>query len=445
MKITFIKPHLVDDRSSDAMEPLVFAILAGLTPPDVELTLFDERVEDIPEKHETDLVAMTVETYTAKRAYQIASNFRHRGIPVIMGGYHPSFLPDESLNYADSVVIGDAESIWGEIISDAGSGRLQRVYKGSNQSSLNGLIFDRNIFEDKRYTPITPVQFGRGCRFACDFCSIHAFYGSQLRQRSILDVIREIDELDRRFFFFIDDNIFINPTKTEALFRALIPLNIRWTCQVSIDIANHTGLLDLMARSGCIAAVIGFESLNVENLKQMKKKWIFKHSDYETAIQKFRDRGIMIYGTFVFGYDQDTAESFDITVDFALKSKFCLANFNPLTPTPGAKLYDNLRRENRLIFDHWWLDPDYRYGMATFHPRNMTSNELTEGCFRARKKFNQYSSILKRAIDFRTNCRTPSHLGAYLVSNLISRREIFKKQGFQLGSSEPLKPIPEGA
>jgi len=444
MKITFIRPHLMDARSSDAMEPLVFAILAGLTPPNIELTLIDERVEDIPEKHETDLVVMTVETYTARRAYQIASIFRKRGIPVIMGGYHPSFLPKETLIYADSVVIGDAENVWGNIVSDARMGQLQHIYKGSKHSSLQELTFDRRIFKGKHYSPMTPVQYGRGCRFACDFCSIHAFYGSHLIQRSVGDVVKEIEELERRFYFFIDDNIFINPAISETFFRALIPLNIRWTCQVSLDIVNHTHLLDLMARSGCIAAILGFESLNEENLKQMKKKWILKHSDYDTAVQKFRDRGIMIYGTFVFGYDQDTVDSFDITADFALRSKFCLANFNPLTPTPGSKLYDKLKGENRLIYDRWWLDPDYRYGAAAFHPRSITADELTEGCFRARKRFNQYSSILKRAIDFSANCHTPIHLGAFLVSNLISRREIYRKQGFPLGSREPLEPIPEG-
>jgi len=443
MKVTFIRPHLVDGRSSDAMEPLVFALLAGLTPPGIDLALFDERVEEIPAEHETDLVAMTVETYTARRAYQIANTFRRRGIPVVMGGYHPSFLPEEALAHADSVVTGDAEDVWGQILSNARWGKLQRIYRGSKQTSLQGLVFDRSIFRGKRYNPITPVQFGRGCRFACDFCSIYAFYGAQLRQRPTREVVKEIEELQRRFFFLVDDNLFIDPAKTEELLRALIPLKIHWTCQVSLDIADHPGLLDLMARSGCIAAVIGFETLNPENLRQMKKKWNLQHNDYATAIHKFQDRGIMIYGTFVFGYDQDTTESFDITVDFALRSKFCLANFNPLTPTPGAPLFEKLRRENRLIYDRWWLDPDYRYGSATFHPKSMTADELTEGCFRARRQFNQYSSILKRAVDFKTNCHTPIHLGAYLVSNLISRREIYRKQGFRLGGSEALEPIPE--
>jgi radical SAM superfamily enzyme YgiQ (UPF0313 family) len=443
MKITFIRPHLTDARSADAMEPLVFAILAGLSPPEVELDFLDERLEPIPDDHDTDLVALTVETYTARRAYQIATRFRQRGIPVVMGGYHPSFLPEEALAYADAVVIGDAERVWGRLVQDAQRGKLQRVYRHSKLPSLEGLKLDRSIFKGKHYKPLVPVQFGRGCRYACDFCSIHAFYGSQTRQRPVAQVVDEIEALDRRYIAFIDDNLFVDILKVEELFQALIPLNIRWACQVSIDIAQNARLLDLMAKSGCIAVIVGFESLNQDNLKQMKKKWNLEHSDYATAIRKFQDRGMMVYGTFVFGYDQDTVDSFDVTVEFALRLKFCLANFNPLTPTPGARLYDRLRAEGRLIYDRWWLDPNYRYGQATFHPRGMTADQLTEGCFRARRQFNRYSSMFKRAFSPMTNCRTVYHLVVFVASNLISRKEIFSKQGHRLGRDAPVGPIPE--
>jgi len=444
MRITFIRPNLWGERSSDAMQPLVFAILAALTQSEHQISFYDENLESDIFDYETDLVAMTVETYTARRAYQIATKYRQRGIPVIMGGFHPSFLPNEALAFADSVVIGDAETVWKKVLSDARNDNLQRVYRGSNNFSLEGLVFDRSIFQGKRYSPIMPIQYGRGCRFACDFCSINAFYGNHQRQRPIPDIIKEIGELDSKLFLFIDDNLFNDLTETKKLLRALIPLNIRWACQVSIDIANHTQILDLMARSGCIAVLIGFESLNADNLKQMKKKWNLKDSDYLTAIKKFQDRGIMIYGSFIFGYDHDTVDSFDITVEFAIRSKFCLSNFNTLTPTPGAKLYEKLKREKRLIYDRWWLDPDFRYGMATFHPKNMTADELTEGCFQSRKKFNKYSSILLRASDFKTNCQSPFHLGAYLLANFIFRKEIFKKQGIQLGSNEPLRSVLDG-
>jgi radical SAM superfamily enzyme YgiQ (UPF0313 family) len=435
MKIIFIRPNMFDMRSTDAMQPLVFSILAGLTPSDIEIVFYDERLEPIPFDEDTDLVAMTVETYTARRAYEISSRYRERGIPIVMGGYHPTFLPQEALQYADAVVIGDAEGVWKQIVKDVHKGTLQKIYQLKKPSELNNLKYDRSIFGGKKYVNINPVQYSRGCRFACDFCSIHAFYGSNLRQRPVQDVVEEIRTLDSRHIFIVDDNIFIDIPKAEELFRALIPLNIRWSCQVSIDVANNPGLLKLMEKSGCTVAIIGFESLDERNLIQMKKKWNIKHGKYASAIKKFQDHGIMIYGTFIIGYDYDDKDTFDRNIDFALSSNFCLANFNPLTPTPGARLYDRLLSENRLIYKHWWIDPQYRYGQATFHPKKMSTEELTEGCFHARCKFNKYSSILKRAFAPKTNCRDLNRFGIYLASNLISRREIFKKQGILLGKN----------
>jgi radical SAM superfamily enzyme YgiQ (UPF0313 family) len=173
----------------------------------------------------------------------------------------------------------------------------------------------------------------------------------------------------------------------------------------------------------------------------MRKQWNLRHSDYPTAVRKFEDRGIMIYGSFLFGYDHDTVDSFERSVEFALRSKFYLANFNPLTPMPGAKLNDRLRTEGRLIHDRWWLAADYRYGQATFHPRGMTADELTEGCFRARREFNRYSSIFHRAWNLHTNCRDPYRLGIFVASNLVSRREILRKQGQPLGGEGMLEPL----
>lgn len=441
MKITFIRPNLIAQRSADALQPLVFALLAGLTPSDIELTLLDERLETIPPVITTDLLALTVETYTARRAYQIATHFRRQGIPIVMGGYHPTFLPDEALQYADAVVIGDAEEIWPRLVRDAQAGRLQRLYRQQERIAepLTGLQFDRTIFNDKHYTPLRPVQAGRGCRFACDFCSIHAFYGPHLWRRPINEVVAEIEALAHKFIVLIDDNIFADTAQAAALFQALIPLNIRWAGQVSIDIAFNDHLLALMAQSGCVAAVIGFESLDERNLIQMKKRWNLQHGDYITAIQKFYDYGIMIYGTFVFGYDHDTVDTFDIALEFAVRAKLALANFNPLTPTPGSSLYQRLQTEGRLIYECWWLDPAFRYGQATFHPRGMTAAELTAGCFRARREFNRYSSILQRAINLQSNCRTLYHLGIYLTANFISRQEIYHKQGQRLGDYRSLK------
>ncbi|UCG72866.1 MAG: B12-binding domain-containing radical SAM protein [Chromatiales bacterium] len=434
MKITFVRPNFYPARSYDAMEPLCFAILKSLTPPDIETVLYDERLESLPVDEPTDLVAMTVETYTARRAYQVASQYRQHGIPVVMGGYHPTFMPDEASMFADAVVLGDAEGVWEQVVRDARAGRLRPRYGPYFQPTLEGLKPDRSIFAGKRYSPLALVQYGRGCRFNCEFCSIHAFYGTNLRQRPVRDVVAEIERQNKRHVFLVDDNIFVDVDRAKELFTALIPLNIRWSCQVSIDIARYPEIVELMAKSGCLSVLVGFESLDPANLQQMRKGWNSKWIDYPTAIRRFRDAGIMIYGTFVFGYDQDGPDAFEPAVEFSIEHKFLLANFNPLTPTPKADLYERLKREGRLIYDKWWLDSRFRYGEATFHPRGMTAQELTKGCYRARTAFNTASSIVRRLLDPHANLRTPYRAGIYLLSNLVSRHEIHAKQGRQLGA-----------
>jgi len=439
MRVTFIRPNLYDDRSSDAMEPLCFAILKALTPADVETAFYDERLEPIPVEEKTDLVAMTVETYTARRAYQIAAQYRERGIPVVIGGYHPTFLPDEGLEHADAVVKGDAEGIWGRILEDAQNGGLQHIYESDDFPNLAGVIPDRSIFDGKRYAPMGLVQYSRGCKFNCSFCSIRAFYGNNLRQRPVEDVVEDIRRSGKRHIFIVDDNIFVDVPKARELFEALIPLNIKWSCQVSIDVARDRDLVQLMAKSGCISALVGFESLDPDSLKEIKKGWNVKWQSYDEAIAVFQSAGIMIYGTFVFGCDHDSVEDFDAAVEFAIRHRFILANFNPLTPTPGAELFNRMRREGRLLHERWWLDPDFKYGDATMQPRGMSADELTAGCFDARQKFNTMSSILRRMIDRRTNLRSPFRAGVYLLANLVSRREIYRKQQRELGQSQSLK------
>jgi len=189
-KITFIRPNMTDKRSSDAMEPLAFAILSALTPGNPELSLYDERVEVIPLSLETDLVAMTVETFTAMRAYQLAAEFRRRGVPVVMGGSHPTLMPDEAGKHCDSIVIGDAEGLWERVVKDAARGCLKPVYRKIPRNVRLDVRPDRSVFSGKHYVPVSLVQFGRGCRFTCDFCSIHAFYGGQTMQRPVEEVVR---------------------------------------------------------------------------------------------------------------------------------------------------------------------------------------------------------------------------------------------------------------
>ncbi|MFZ1754568.1 MAG: radical SAM protein [Caldilineaceae bacterium] len=441
MKITFIRPNMLPVRGRDAMEPLVFAILAGLTPRDVETVLHDDRLEPILFDEPTDLVALTVETYTARRAYQIATEYRKRGVPVVMGGYHPTFLPEEARQFADAVVVGDADALWPQVVRDAQRGQLQRLYRDAGFPPLDNLRPDRSIFRGKHYAPAALVQYGRGCRFACEFCSIHAFYGKDLRQRPVENVVAEIESTGKKHIFLVDDNIFVDVPRAKELFTALIPLKIRWSCQISVDVAQDRELMGLLEKSGCTTAVVGFESLNENSLRQMKKHWNLKHNDYATSVQIFQDHGIMLYGSFVFGYDDDTPDSFDRTLEFAQASKFYTANFNPLTPMPGAALYDRLAQEGRLLYDRWWLDPNFRYGDAVFRPKGMSAAELTAGCYRIRKAFHSLRSIASRGLETRTNCRDPYRLGLHLASNFVSRWMIDRKQGLALGESESSESI----
>lgn len=438
MKITFIRPHLSSYRAADALEPLVFGLLAKLTPPDVELALYDDRLEPIPYDEPTDLVALTVETFTAKRAYQIAAQYRKRGVPVVMGGYHPTLVPEEASQYADAIAIGDAEVIWPSIVADARGGRLRRFYKSPPDLALEGISPKRSLFASKGYAGLRVVQFGRGCRFACDFCAIQAFYGRSMPRRCLDEVLAELDELRGQYVLFADDNLFNDKQQAEELFRRLKPYNIHWACQTSLDIVQSPGLLDLMAESGCVGVLIGFETLNESSLVQMKKKWNTQQGGYADSLAKIYARGIMVFGSFMFGYDYDTPDVFERTLEFAMRSKLALAQFNTVTPFPGTPLYERLKKENRLLFDPWWLHDDYRYGDTIFRPKHMAPEQLRDETVRLRHKFNTYNSIVRRMLAPKMNAHSIYNLFAFLVINLVSRKEIRNKLGIPLGDGSSL-------
>lgn len=414
-------------RSSDAMHPLAFAVLAGQTPSDVKLEFFDERIEEIPEQLHTDLVAISVHTFTARRAYEIADRFRAQNIPVVLGGYHPTFLPDEAMQHADSVVVGHAEGIWGQVIEDARAGCLVKVYRQEKPVGLKRVSYDRCIFKDKHYSSFVPVEFNRGCKYSCEFCSVAAFNRNRHISRPVDEVVREIKELNAKTVVIIDDNLYADEKKAKALFQALIPLKTRWGGQVSIDIADNDEMLQLMAKSGCLAVSIGFESLNPDNLKKMNKSFNTIRNDYAAAIKKIYAHGIMIQAFFLFGYEYDTADTFARTIEFARQNKFFLAGFNTLTPQPGTRLYQRYKKQDRLLEESWWLNEKYKYGEVMFRPENMSPDQLKEGCIQARKKFYTYSQIINRALNHRTTLCNLKNLGVHFAANIIARREILQK------------------
>ncbi len=438
MKITFIYPAIGNKEGRtftpfSKMEPLMFAVLAGKTPEDIEVKFHDDRLEPIPYDESTDLVAITVETYTAKRSYEIAFNYRKRGVTVIMGGCHPTLIPEEVLEHADSVIVGEAEGLWSNILDDAKRKRLKRVYKMERPARLTGIKPKTNIFDNKLYLPVSLVYFGRGCKYSCEFCAVNACCKQRVNHRPVQDVIAEIESRKNRIIFFVDDNIAIDINKAKALFKGLIPLKIHWVGKISINFANDDELLRLMSRSGCVGVLIGFESLNMKNLTQIKKECNTEVNSYTENIRRIKHHGIMIWGSFLLGCDADNIDSFSYAVDFAIRNKFVLAAFNQMMPYPGTSFYKKLKSEGRLLYDNWWLAPTYSFGHAVFKPKQMTPEQLTEGCFKARLEFNKYSSILRRALDIEANIKNIHNMLAYFFYNFVARKEVNFKQNMKLG------------
>lgn len=438
MRLTLIYPSV--GRKPDhpyvrawQMEPLSMAVLAGLTPSEVDLRFYDDRMEAIPFDEPTDLVAISVETFTALRAYRIARQFRERGIPVVMGGYHVTLLPEEAAEEADAIIVGDAEPVWQQMLADAARNDLQPRYDGRGRRVLAGIRPRREVFAGKNYQKIALVEFARGCNFACDFCSITAFHHASQNHRPAAEVAEEMRQIGSRRFFIVDDNIVSQPQKARELCQALIPLGINWVGQASIHIARDDELLKLMVKSGCRGVLIGMESLDPANLRDMGKEWNLADGGYAESLKRFRDNGLAVYGTFVFGYDNDDRDEIRRSVDFAIEQKLFLAAFNHLIPFPGTPLFQRLENEGRLLTPKWWLDPESRVGDVTFRPRNMEPEELQEACLDARKQFYRWGSMFRRMNDFRANLRNGTMAAVYLGLNLQAHFDIDLRQGLRLG------------
>ncbi|MDB6064197.1 MAG: hypothetical protein JWR26_405 [Pedosphaera sp.] len=424
------------------MEALPAATLAGLTPKDVEVRFYDDRMEQIPFDEPTDLVAISVETYTAKRAYQIASEFRRRRVRVVMGGFHATLCPEEVAQHAEAVVCGEAESLWPRVIDDARHDRLEKFYRQTGRPSLADLKPDRSIFRGKRYLPIGLIEAGRGCHFKCDFCAVQTVFNSTQTRRPIDAIIAEIAPLrrERKLFFFVDDNITSNMEQAKEFFRALIPLRIRWVSQASINAAHDDEFLELLVRSGCQGVLIGFESLNPANLKDMNKAFNTMRGGFEKALQNLQRRRIRVYGTFIFGYDRDTTDCFNETVEFAKEHALYIAAFNHLTPFPGTPLYARLRDEGRLLYERWWLDDRYSYNQIPFQPRGMSPAELQRNCLAARREFYSWGSIVKRGFAPVNRSDWFMWRNFYLI-NALHRDDVSLRDHYPLGDETWQGPL----
>jgi radical SAM superfamily enzyme YgiQ (UPF0313 family) len=414
------------------MEPLPAAQLAGLTPRGINVAFHDDRMEEIPYDEPTDLVAITVETYTARRAYQIATGYRRRGVPVVMGGFHPTLVPEEVAEYAEAVVVGEAEATWPGLLADFQQGQMKRVYRAQSRPDISQTMPDRSIFGRKRYLPFALIEAGRGCTQHCEFCAIQAGFGASQTMRSPRVIAEEIAALrgHKNLFFFVDDNIVAHLDKAKELFEALIPLKIRWVSQASINMTYDRELLSLMKRSGCLGVLIGFESLDDDNLRAMNKGFNTARGGAAEAVRRLHEHELLLYATFVFGYERDTLESFRRTVQFGIDNKIFMMAFNHCTPFPGTPLYARLKAEGRLLYDSWWLDHRYKYGQVPYRTR-LDPHLIQQECVRARKAFYGPGSILRRLC--RTNTPDLEMLRNYLFINLLLRKEASQRENYPLG------------
>jgi radical SAM superfamily enzyme YgiQ (UPF0313 family) len=401
MKLTFILPAIGKKAGQKyigtwKMEPLTIAVLKSLTPSDIETAFYDDRIELIDYDNPTDLVVITVETYTASRSYEISRAFRERGVKVILGGYHTTLVPEEAMLYADAIVTGNAEGVWQEMLMDFQKGALKKRYMG--QVAFSHLLPDKSIFEGKKYLPVSLVETGRGCNNNCDFCAIAGYYNCRYFARPHEYIARDIESSAHKYHFLVDDNLMANRSNALSLFEKIEPLGIKWAGQGTLSMAKDTALLKAMKKSGCEIILVGFESLEEENLRQMNKSVNFIIKERDELVKRIHDAGMGIYATFVFGYDYDTEATIEKALRFSEKHKFYTAAFNHLLPFPGTSLYENLKRENRLLVEKWWLQEDYNYGDLAFKPKNMSPESLSKLCRDARKEFSSGKNILRRGL-----------------------------------------------
>jgi radical SAM superfamily enzyme YgiQ (UPF0313 family) len=396
VKVELIAPATQENlrkRNKVLCPPLGLAQVAGLTPPEVQVSLIDENVTAIDFQKEADLVGITAYTITAQRAYQIADTFRARGVKVILGGSHPSALPEEASHHADAVVIGEAEGIWPNVIHDFRSNKLQRLYSQSERPSLRDLCLPRrDLFAKEKYYFENTISTSRGCPYACSFCSVTSFFGNTFRTRPIEEIIKEIETLNRKkIIIFVDDNIFANPKFAKDLFRTLVPYKIRWIAQASVMVARDDELLKLAAASGCIGLLIGFETISPANLLAMGKK-VNVVDGYEMVVRKLHSHRIAAHGFFILGLDEDGKDVFVRTLRFTQKMRLDSLQFTWPVPYPGTAMCKSLDDSGRVITKDW---AQYESNVV-FEPKLMSREELKRGCAWAESKFFSIPSIWRR-------------------------------------------------
>jgi radical SAM superfamily enzyme YgiQ (UPF0313 family) len=434
MKVKLIAPHERTDEAINSAETFKIQkvnlpLLAALTPPEHTVKIVDEAFAPDDENEEVDLVGITVMTDLVLRAYTIGDAYRRRGVKVVMGGIHATVLPSEALRHADAVVVGEAEGVWPKLLSDATSAKMKKLYCANEVTNLDRIPLPRRDLYprplQKGYSPLAVgIETARGCPNDCEFCSIGSVLGRQYRPRSVSEVIAEMESLNTRHLFFVDDNLALNRATARKLFEGMAPLGCRWAGQGPVSLAEDVELLKLMRRSGCVGLLIGFESLQKGSQQRMKKTRNLK-IDFSEAMRRFHGEGIGVLGAFIFGFDNEDKDVFDRTLEFMMKSRLDGIEVRILTPFPGTRLYKRLIEEGRLFVPDWWLH-GYPPDTLLFQPRGMSAEELIDGFNRLNRQVYSCGSIARRFFGMNPWKRDPFGCLIYAGLNLATRKRYLK-------------------
>jgi radical SAM superfamily enzyme YgiQ (UPF0313 family) len=389
-------------RSKFRVPSLVLELLASLTPPDWEVRITQEPFDKIDFDEPVDLVGITVVTNTANRAYDIADEYRRRGTKVVLGGIHPTILPQEALRHCDAVCSGEGETIWRDILQDFKDRKLRSVYKQDRTTNLDDYpLINREQISRRRscFFDIGTIETSRGCPYDCDFCSVSIIHGKKIRNRPVKPVLREMERIDNRILFFVDNNIISNIAYAKQLFREMAPLKKRWAAQATIAFARDRELVRLASDSGCFGLLVGLESVVEEGFQKYKKS-LDSLEDLKEALKVLKGHGISVLATMIFGNDFDTKDTIRRTLDNLVKLDLITASLGILVPYPGTRLARRLEQEDRLLSKDWSL---YDINNLLFKPLNLSCEEFVEEMYNLRKKYFSLPSVTKRTVSHAGN------------------------------------------
>jgi radical SAM superfamily enzyme YgiQ (UPF0313 family) len=397
-------------RMRGAFPPLSLLQVAALTPAEHEVAIVDEAVSDVDFDTSCDLVGVTAFTSSAPRAYDIAREFRARGVPVVIGGLHASARPEEALEHCDAVVIGEAEGKWEHVLADAERGCLKRVYRSEEYPDLaEAPVPRREVLDLRKYLVPNTVQATRGCAHDCSFCSVSAFFGRRIRSRPVEAVVEEVRSLPGRLVVFVDDNVMTMPGYARELFERLVGTGKRWLGQASTPVLENAELVRLAARSGCRGLFLGLETLSGAALETVDKGFNVV-SRFKDTIKRLHDAGIGVIGAFMFGFDGEDEGVFERTAEFAEEAHIDVPQYSILTPLPGTRLYRQMEVEGRIVDRDW---SHYDGGHVVFAPRGTTPERLEDGLKAALRHSYSRLGILRRLFGF--SPRLPTMLSLNLV------------------------------